>query len=69
MSKPSAIAIVTNALNVHALPSDDDIEIAFETRGIHPTEAEAESIISRSSDGDGAWVKAWLWVPYSDLRR
>jgi hypothetical protein len=71
MSTPSALKIIAAAQRLYGENSDDDIEIdGWPLFAGDAAEAEAEAVIDRPEDPDGtrgAWVKAWLWVPYSEV--
>lgn len=55
----------TAAMRLYAAPSDDDIEIDDCT-----TTNEIVARLDDSSGGsNGAWVKAWVWVPNDEAAK
>jgi hypothetical protein len=57
----------TAAMRLYERGSDNDIEI-----DTCSAEGSSDTLVSRSEDpdaGNGAWVKAWLWVPNDEAEK
>lgn len=61
-----AISALTKAVKAHeeAFATNEEIQWANELFGSDVVNIDGDATTSRSGDGEGCWVSAWVWVYY-----
>lgn len=66
----AAVRYLQSAVDAHeeALASPEEIQRATDEHGSNGVNIDSDATTSRSEDGDGCWVSAWVWIysPESD---